>query len=89
MEINTGTIAAYKELITKPAAHGFDFKPLSECLVKSETVTAKHILFQNYIDLIKKPLPKIFFYIILEEIFGQPTGKDDRGDLGYHLKVNN
>lgn len=86
--LNPETIDAYKTLITKPKENGLPFDAITECFDKSETVTAKHILAKQYIDYIGKPLPKVILYIIMDDLFGQCTGKDKNGDLGYKLKFN-
>jgi hypothetical protein len=82
------SVAAYKELLTNPAANGLDIKPIGEYFEASETPTAKHILFEQFIAVIKKPLPKIFFYIIMDEMHPQ-CGKDENGFMGYYLKLKN
>lgn len=96
IQLNKESVAAYKTLLTQPKEHGMDFKPLTEYFVKSETATAQHILFKQFVDEIKKPLPKIFFYIIMQEIYGFPNGYDNdnkfgdspnaQGCLGWFLK---
>lgn len=88
MELNPQVIDAYKQILSNPSEHGFDFKPIKDCFEKSEKVTAKHILFNQFIEYIKKPLPKLIFYILMDEIFGVCNGKDESGNLGYHLQFN-
>lgn len=78
-------MAAYKELMVNPSVHGLDFPPLSDCFESFEAGTAKHILFKEYLDKIKKPLPKIFFYIVMDELY--PVVKAADGNLGYKLKI--
>lgn len=87
MELNPQVIDAYKQILLEPSKYGFDFTPLKECFEKSEVVTAKHILFQQYGEYIDKPLPKVIFYIIMDEVFGFCNSKDEKGDLGYNLKL--
>lgn len=87
MELNQESVAAYKTLMTQPKENGMDFDPIEQLFTKSETVTAFHILYNQYIDRIKKPLPKVFFYIIFEEIYGPVTGKDSDGHAGYHMTI--
>jgi hypothetical protein len=49
---------------------------------KSETATAKHILFKEFTEGTKwKGLPKIIFYILMDELYGQAKAAD--GNLGY------
>lgn len=87
LTLSNETIDAYKTILSNPLEHGFSFKPLKECFEKSEKVTAKHILFEQLIELIKVPLPKIIFYIIMDEMFGFGNDKDENGFLGYSLKI--
>jgi hypothetical protein len=55
---------------------------------KSDEVTANHILYQQFIESSKwKGLPKIIFYILMSDVYGQPHLKDKKGLLGYALKI--
>lgn len=85
MELNAASVDAFTKLISNPKEYGFDFKPFKECFEESNTCTALHILYQNYIDYIQKPLPKVFFYIIMENTFGHPNGNDKNGNAGYFM----
>jgi hypothetical protein len=85
MEISEESIAAYQTILTNPAEHGFTFKPLDECFEPADEATPKHILFQQYVDYINAPLPKFFFYIIMDRKHQQ--AKAPSGDLGYKLKL--
>jgi hypothetical protein len=63
---------------------------ISQILSKGEKVIAQHILYEQFIEKTKwKSLPKLIFYILLEEEFGAPYLKDSNGDLGYSLIFNN
>ena len=84
MTLSPEAVAAYKELMTNPKQHGLEFPPLSEVFVKCEEATAKHILFEQYVALIKKPLPKVMFYIIMDELYTIAKAAD--GNLGYCVK---
>lgn len=86
MKITPEVIAAYKELVLNPQKNGLPIDSLTDCFEKSDTVTAKHLLAESYINHINKPLPKIILYIIMDDVFGQCDGKDENKDLGYHLK---
>ena len=86
IELNSQSVAAYKEALLNPAAHGLPIRPIKDCFEKSETVTAKHILAQQYMDECNGNLPKIFCYIVMDDVFGLCDGKDADGLLGYHLK---
>lgn len=93
MELSYDAINAYKELLTNPQKYGFDFKPIKECFEEVEEVTPKHILYEQYMEYLKKPLPKVVFYIIMDELFGDRIAKTSctglyKGYLGYKLKLN-
>lgn len=91
IRLSPGLVAAYKELLTNPKKNGFDFRPITECFREIETVTPKHELFNVYIEYLQKPLPKVIFYIIMDELYGNLTGRamdaeDKSGYLGYKLE---
>lgn len=92
------TVALFRKFVEHPEeCEGCDYKPIRECFEKSETCTPQHILFNDYIAYLRRPLPKVFFYIIMKEIFPELEGKaepkynkaGDRiggGEIGYYLK---
>lgn len=85
MELNPESIAAYKKALTQPKENGLDIPPLDECFEAFEEGTAKHILYEQYIAKVNKPIPKIFFYIVMDELY--PITKCPDGNLGYKLKI--
>lgn len=87
MELTPALISAYRDIIFNPSKHGLEFKPMKDCFEKSDEVTAKHILHFKFMIYINKPLPKVIFYILMDELFGFGDGKDENGYLGYHLKI--
>lgn len=87
--LTPGLVDAYKKIMTDPKTHGFDFRPLDQCFKESEKATAKHELFNQYIAYINKPLPKLMFYIIMDELHSDKIGKDANGLLGYNLEFIN
>lgn len=83
-------IAAYKQILTSPEKYNFDWKPLGELFIKSKTVTASDELynqFKQYIG-VERHVPKVIFYIIMIDIFGNCNSKDQKGKLGYYLELN-
>lgn len=47
-----------------------------------DVATATHLLFKEFIEKTKwKGLPKIIFYILMDDLF--PIAKADDGNLGY------
>lgn len=85
MDLNTSAVEAHFTLMTKPREHGLPMRSIDECFIKTETVTAKHLLFGEY--LAEQPLiEKIMFYIMMEQIYGPGDGNDQKGDLGWNLR---
>lgn len=83
------TVKMYKDILTEPEKNKLPYKPITDCFKKSETVTAQHVLFNEYIAYIEnRPLPKVIFYIIMQEIFGNCNGKDESGCAGWFLKFD-
>jgi hypothetical protein len=88
MQLTPETINAYKTILTDPASYKMDFKPIAECFIHSDITTPKHILFEQYASYINKPLPKLIFYIIMDEMYKDVVGKAPDGCLGFFLKLN-
>jgi len=56
----------------------------------SDIVIAQHILYNMFLENTKwKGLPKLIFYILLNQTYGLPHLKDADGYLGYALKIIN
>lgn len=88
MVLTPGIINAYKELMINPTLHGLSFKSLSECFEVCEKVTPKDILYEQYLAYLQRPLPKVVFYIIMDELYWHLVAKDEETkDLGYRLKL--
>lgn len=67
-------------------------KVFTDLFKESETVTAQHILWENFLKIrpgLKGSFNKFVFYVSLGENYGQPYLKDANGDLGYKLEVIN
>lgn len=96
--LTPGTIALYKEFLTNPGKYGFTYKPLKECFLLGDHYEPQHLLFEQYVKYINKPLSKMVFYIIMREEFYDKFGADEkrdndgkllsRGMLGYRLRLN-
>jgi len=85
MELNEASVNDHFELMTNPQKYNLPIRPLEECFEPSEEVTAQHILFRDY----QKESPacmKIFFYIVIQKVYGMPHLKDSNGNLGFALK---
>lgn len=88
------TIAQFTDFLVNPQKYNCNYKPLKECFVEGDHYEPQHLLYNQYVNYIKKPLPKPFFYIIMQEQFPEYYGKDMRKgkgfrhDLGYKLKLN-
>lgn len=57
---------------------------VSKIFVESETITAKHELFKSF-QKDYPNIPKIIFYILMQNKFGFGDGKDINNDIGYYL----
>jgi hypothetical protein len=56
---------------------------------EGKKVIAQHTLHKMFTEATKwKHLPKIIFYILLQDHFGPPRLKDDAGNLGYQIMLN-
>ena len=89
MTLSPESVEAYKKLMTEPKENGLDFQPLSKVFEKIEDATAKHLLYEQYLQKINKTkdqLPKVFFYIIMDETYQQKKVAD--GNLGYCVRVS-
>lgn len=85
--VSPSSVTAYRELMTNPKEYGLDFKPLAELLEKTETALDKHLVYEQYLESIKRTesqIPKIFFYIIMDELYVQK--KASSGNVGYCIK---
>ena len=90
--LTPAVIARFTDFLVNPEKWNCTYKPLKECFTEGDHYEPQHLLYQQYVDYIKKPLPKVIFYIIMREQFPEYFGKDDREgarhDLGYRLKLN-
>lgn len=55
----------YRDFLENPKKHGFDYKPLKEVFKETDKYIyiPQDKLYKKYLDYIKKPLPKVIFYI--------------------------
>lgn len=85
MTINEETVAAHFELMTKPKDYDLPFRAFEDCFEPSDEVTAQHILYRDYRP--ENPnCQKIFFYIVLQKVYGPAHLKDKDGNLGFPMK---
>lgn len=86
MEINTQTINLIKTYLSFPKKFGLPYLPLWKCFNIENTVTPQDKLYEQYINYIKAPLPKMVFYVILKMMYKQYQGIDKKsGNFGYRL----
>jgi hypothetical protein len=85
--LSSETVDAYKELMISPKTHGLEMPSLSECFEEADTATANHILFDEYIKRVQRPVPKIVFYILMNELYRPNLVKCADGNYGYKLKL--
>lgn len=51
-------------------------------------VHSVNILYEQYFEYLKRPLPKVIFYIIMDELYRHLIVKDEEAkDLEYRLKI--
>jgi hypothetical protein len=88
------TIDLYKGFLTEPGKYGCTYAPIDEVFEEFDGCTPKHILFDEYVKYINKPLPKVMFYIIMDELYNHLSctekydGNTNRhGCIGYRLKL--
>lgn len=86
MILDEQTVNAYKNMLSNPKEYNLPFKSLGELLIPSDKVIAKHILYNDYKKAIDRNVPKVVFYIIMDEIF--PIGKAEDGNLGYFAELS-
>ena len=86
MILDNATINLYSNFLCFPQKYGCEYKLLGMCFAITDVVTPQHILYEKYIEYIKKPLPKVGFYIIMKMRFGHYRKVDKRsGNVGYRI----
>jgi hypothetical protein len=75
------TVAMAKECLLS----GKSFKPFDQLFIPSESVTAKHELYNEFVNKTGCLIPKIFIYIVMDDLFGVAQEKDEKGNFGYKL----
>lgn len=83
MEINEQSVNAYKTILSNPSKYGLSSRPIEEIFKTCDKVTPKHIAYNQILQDYPN-LPKIFFYILADEIYEQ--GKAESGELGYKIE---
>lgn len=79
-------IEFYKDAVLNPSKYNLNkMRPLSECFQPSEVIVALHLLFEAYNKNENHKVPKVIFYMVFEEMYGQVQGKDANGYAGYYL----
>ena len=88
MELNEQSVNAYKTLLTDPAKHGLPFRKITDCFKQSTKARANHLLYEDFKLVVPKgALPKVIFYIIMEELYADKIGKDKENDCkGFYLE---
>lgn len=86
MVLSPESVDAYTQLLKDPKAHNLPIRPLSECFEDAAEATPKHLLFADYKNEVGENVPKVFFYIIMDNEYPTKIAKAPNGDLGYLLK---
>lgn len=61
---------------------------IQQYFIRSEVCTPKHLLFKEFTEKTKwANLPKIIFYILMDELYPRSIAKAPNGDLGYLLEI--
>lgn len=61
---------------------------IQQYFIRSGKFTPKHLLFQKFIEGTKwKGLPKVIFYILMDDLYPRSIGKAECGNLGYSLDL--
>ncbi len=88
-DLSPNTIQQYKDFLLNPEDYGCIYKPLHKVFELNNEVVPQNILYNQYVDYIKKPLPKVVFYIIMDEEFAEFQGVCNKTKyFGYKLKLN-
>lgn len=87
MNLSPESLNVFRTLMSKPKDFNLDFKSLSELMEEGDTIIAKHVLYEEYLLRIKRKesqLPKIFFYLVIDELYEQGVSKEK--EFGYYVK---
>lgn len=61
---------------------------ITQYFIESKACTPKHLMFKEFTEKTKwKGLPKIIFYILMDDTYPQSIAKAQNGDLGYCLEI--
>lgn len=85
MELDPQTIEAYKECLNNPAKYNLKMQPFKDYFVQSENITALHVLAKDFQENVNRNVTKFIIYLLLQDHFGNPNGKDTEGFGGYNL----
>lgn len=91
ISINPRTIKLYTLMICEPNKFDIDILPLKDVLIKSDQLIPNDLLYKQYLDYIApRPLPKLIFYIIMRDVFGDPRvdSNSENKNAGYYLNLN-
>ena len=88
--ITPETVALVKDILMSGIKG--KYPAFDKCFVEAETVRAKHLLYQDYVERTGCQIPKVFIYIVMDDILGMPHGKAEEkenapGCLGYRLRL--
>ena len=87
MILNKETVDAYETILNNPSEYGLPIKPITEWFEECEEVTAKHELFEQLVNAIQRPMPKVIFYILMDKMYPSRIGNDSKGCAGYGLRL--
>lgn len=90
LQITEETIEIAREILVEGKLNGINGKvpEFEKCFDVEKSVTAKHILWGDFVKATGCQIPKVFGYMVMDKVFGMCTGKDLQGYAGYNLKCN-
>lgn len=61
---------------------------ITQYFISTATCTPKHLMFKEFTEKTKwKGLPKVIFYILMDNLYPKHIAKAPNGDLGYCLEI--
>lgn len=88
MNITPEFIEGCKTILNNPSEYNFSYLPFKECFVKSEIITPKHILAEQYLNYVNNSaINKFIVYLLMDAAYGFCHGKATNGDAGYKLQI--
>lgn len=85
--ITAQTVKQHRDMMLTPKEVGLKFPSLIECFEDSKKITPKAVLYEQYTEKVGRLIPKIYFYMIMDQVYYSRGGKTPDGLLGYKLQL--